>query len=94
MLGISASNESTHKHVFIYFTRSAEHDDTNGPKGEKSGGNVIYRYELTGSKLSNPLLLLKLPPKKHPDHNGGALIIGPDKNIYILIGDGGNEFPS
>ena len=58
---------------------------------EKSGGNVLYRYELKGSKLTDPHLLLELAPEKHPDHNGGAITIGPDTNIYIPVGDGGND---
>ncbi len=94
MLGVSISkNNEPHHHrfVFVYFTRSSGLNDTNGGRGEKSGGNVLYRYELIGSKLSNPHLLLELPPKKHPDHNGGALIIGPDANIYIPIGESGND---
>ena len=99
ILGISiAKNNETkiahghdHKYVFVYFTRSSEPKDTSGSRVEKSGGNVLYRYELKGSKLIDPLLLLELPPNKHPDHNGGAIIIGPDTNIYIAIGDGGND---
>jgi glucose/arabinose dehydrogenase len=99
ILGISiAKNNETkithgyhHKYVFVYFTRSSEPKDTNGARFEKSGGNVLYRYELKGSKLTDPHLLLELAPKKHPDHNGGAIIIGPDTNIYIAVGDGGND---
>ncbi len=56
--------------------------------GEVSAGNSLYRYELIGSKLSNPVLLLELEPQKGPAHNGGAIIIGPDNNLYIPIGDG------
>jgi aldose sugar dehydrogenase len=85
------SNGHDHWYVFVYFTRSTEPKDTNGARVEKSGGNVLYRYELKHSKLVDPLLLLKLEPKKHPDHNGGSIKIGPDKNIYIPVGDGGND---
>lgn len=96
-ISITKNNETKlihghgHRHVFVYFTRSSEQNDTNGSRVEKSGVNVLYRYELKGSKLTDPLLLLKLAPKKHPDHNGGAIAIGPDSNIYISIGDGGND---
>lgn len=85
------SNGHDHRYVFVYFTRSSEPKDTNGARVEKSGGNVLYRYELKGSKLTDPLLLIELAPKKHPDHNGGAIIMGPDSNIYIPVGDGGND---
>ena len=38
-------------------------------------------------KLVNPKLLLDLPATPGPRHNGGALVIGPDNNLYIPIGD-------
>ena len=37
--------------------------------------------------LINPLLLMDLPANPGPRHNGGDLIIGPDNNIYVTIGD-------
>ncbi|MGH9986610.1 MAG: PQQ-dependent sugar dehydrogenase, partial [Nitrososphaeraceae archaeon] len=36
---------------------------------------------------TNPQLLLDLPALPGPRHNGGAITIGPDNNIYIPIGD-------
>jgi aldose sugar dehydrogenase len=39
------------------------------------------------NKLVNPALLLDLPAYPGPYHNGGAITIGPDNNIYIPIGD-------
>jgi glucose/arabinose dehydrogenase len=77
--------------VFLYYTRSSGTNDTNGVRGEKSGGNALYRYELLDSKLSNPHLLLDLSPRKHPSHNGGAIIIGKDKYLYIPVGDGDGD---
>jgi glucose/arabinose dehydrogenase len=99
MLGvaIAKNNESenikgqNNTNVFVYFTRSSEAKDTNGVRGEKSGGNVLYQYQLVDSKLSDPLLLLELSPKKKPSHNGGAIILGPDMNIYIPVGDGDGD---
>ena len=35
----------------------------------------------------NPVLLLDLPALPGPYHNGGAITIGPDDNIYLPIGD-------
>jgi glucose/arabinose dehydrogenase len=42
---------------------------------------------LLNDKLVNPKLLLDLPSIPGPRHNGGALVIGPDDNLYIPIGD-------
>jgi glucose/arabinose dehydrogenase len=42
---------------------------------------------LNNNKLVNPKLLLDLPAIPGPRHNGGAIIIGPDNNLYVPIGD-------
>ena len=98
MLGVAIAknqDESTKGNnrtdVFLYYTRSNGTTDTNGIRGEKSGGNAMYRYELIDSKLTNPKLLLDLSPRKHPAHNGGAIIIGKDNNLYIPVGDGDGD---
>jgi plastocyanin len=45
--------------------------------------------------LINPLPLLQLPANpgitKRPDHNGGKLAIGPDGNVYVVIGEVGGH---
>ena len=33
------------------------------------------------------MLLLKIPALPGPAHNGGAIAIGPDRNLYIIIGN-------
>jgi glucose/arabinose dehydrogenase len=70
-------------YVFLYFTASKiEHKDTK--IGITPLGNRLYRYELVNNTLVNPKLLLNLPAGFM--HNGGALLIGPDKNVYVTIG--------
>ena len=85
MLGIAVSkNDNSSAYVFLYFTEVA-----NSTKNENEGvlSNRVYRYELVDNKLINPKLLLDLPATPGPRHNGGAITIGIDSNIYVPIGD-------
>ena len=47
----------------------------------------MYRYDLINNKLVNPKLLFSGPKSNIASHIGGALDIGPDNNVYLIIGD-------
>jgi glucose/arabinose dehydrogenase len=47
---------------------------------------------LVNDKLANPKLLLDLPATPRPRHNSGAIVLGPDDNLYIPIGDVGGTY--
>ena len=68
-------------YVFLFVTETEGQDDG------KILGNKLYRYELIDGNLVNPVLLLDLPYLPGPSHNGGVLRIGPDGNLYIVMGD-------
>jgi glucose/arabinose dehydrogenase len=90
MLGIDIlKNRDGPDFVFLYYTESAKKDGSdeteNGAK--ETLGNRLYRYELENGKLVNPKLLLDLPVEPGPRHTGGEVAIGPDKNVYITVGD-------
>jgi glucose/arabinose dehydrogenase len=88
MCGIAVStNNPGHTYVFLYFTETESADREDITEGNNPVGNRLYRYELVNDKLVNPKLLLDLPSIPGPRHNGGALVIGPDDNLYIPIGD-------
>ena len=95
MLGIAISdinngfdNSNKSADVYLYYTKSVIDGDSNGTaRGEKTRGNYLFKYDLIDSKLTNAVQLLNLSKHKGFAHNGGAIIIGPDKNLYIPIGD-------
>jgi aldose sugar dehydrogenase len=95
MLGFAISDENNainntdnHRNVYLYFTKSIKNIDSNGTdRDEKTAENYIFKYDLIHSKLTNAVQLLNLSNHKAFTHNGGALIIDPDKNLYVSIGD-------
>jgi aldose sugar dehydrogenase len=96
MLGIAISPKHENNkptYVFLYYTESKAQDgaDVNvkGRVVEEPLGNRLYRYELAdnNTKLINPKLLLDIPTSVVGYHNGGRLLIGPDNNVYVIVGD-------
>jgi aldose sugar dehydrogenase len=88
MCGIAVSTSSSGStYVFLYYTEAELTDSEDVTEGKDPLGNRLYRYELVNNKLINPILLLDLPATPGPRHNGGAIMIGPDNNLYVSIGD-------
>src|SRR5919199_4047099 len=82
MLGIAIAKHSNGPtYVFLYYTKLGS--------GAQRLANVLYRYELVNNQqqLANPKLLLNLPALPGSNHNGGKVVIGPDNNVYTVIGD-------
>jgi aldose sugar dehydrogenase len=67
--------------VFLFYTETKDIDN-----GDILG-NRLYKYDFIDGKLVNPKLLLDLPFLPGPSHNGGVLDIGPDNNLYLVVGD-------
>jgi glucose/arabinose dehydrogenase len=97
LLGIAIAknhNETaTNPIVFLYYTESKQDgkdkcvNTGTCSKETQPLGNRLYRYELVNNKLVNPKLLLDLPAAPGAAHNGGAILMGPDNNIYVPIGE-------
>jgi len=89
MLGITISkNQEGKTFVFLYYSEA----DSTGIVI----GNRLYKYELMEGRLVNPVLLLNLPATSpiaghENNHNGGKVVIGPDENVYVVVGDVGGR---
>jgi aldose sugar dehydrogenase len=91
MCGIAISKNGSTINVFVYFTE-IDGKDGDDRLGKLPVGNRLYRYDLIDNQLINPVLLLDLPAEPGPRHNGGAIEVGPDNNIYIPVGDVDGSF--
>jgi glucose/arabinose dehydrogenase len=78
----SSPTISSSTFVFLYYTEKSNNSINGAPLG-----NRVYRYELVDNKLINPKLILNLPAIPGPFHDGGKVLIGPDNNVYAVIGD-------
>jgi aldose sugar dehydrogenase len=80
LIGIDSTIVANKTFVFLYFTESSSKDD-----GEPIG-NRLYRYELMNGQLTNQKLLLDMPAGPGSKDNGGPIVIGPDNNVYSVVG--------
>jgi glucose/arabinose dehydrogenase len=76
-------------YVFLYYTEAQGQDGDDITKGKEPLGNRLYRYELVNNKLVNPKLLVDLPATPGAIGIGGKIVVGPDNNVYVTIGDVG-----
>lgn len=71
--------------VFVHFNANKDEKNSN----TEHGGSIInrvYRYELVNNLLINPKVVLEFPCDYN--HNGGPMLIGPDKQaVYFAGGD-------
>ncbi len=61
---------------------------------DRNGNTVVSRFKVTSdANVADPrseqVILQQEQP--YPNHNGGSLVFGPDRMLYIGFGDGGSE---
>jgi PQQ-dependent dehydrogenase (s-GDH family) len=74
-------------YVYVAFT----YDDAPGPALGRRMAVRRYEYAPKPGSLRNPVDLITGLPA-HNDHVGGRLAIGPDRKLYLTIGDQGSNF--
>jgi glucose/arabinose dehydrogenase len=81
LLGIEVMDDK----VFLYVTESGA--QVEGISTEGDVRNRVYSYTWDGTSLTNPQLLVDLPAGPGTNHQGGKLKIGPDNQLYIIVGE-------
>jgi glucose/arabinose dehydrogenase len=81
LLGIEVMDDK----VFLYVTESGV--QVEGIPTEGDVRNRVYSYTWDGTSLTNPQLLLDLPAGPGTNHQGGKLKIGPDNQLYVIVGE-------
>jgi glucose/arabinose dehydrogenase len=81
LLGIEVMDNK----VFLYVTESGA--QVGGIPTEGDVRNRVYSYTWDGASLTNPQLLLDLPSGPGTNHQGGKLKIGPDSQLYVVVGE-------
>jgi glucose/arabinose dehydrogenase len=88
MLGIAIQeNNDDSEGVFLYYTESPSQNDTYDQDPKQA---ALYKYEFQNDNMSNPELIFSLSANSTHNtgfHVGGEVIIGPDENVYLSVGD-------
>jgi aldose sugar dehydrogenase len=90
LLGIAvAKNENPQTtDVFLYFTESLTGKDTLNITDDSV--NRLYKFQFKDNRLIEKKLLLNITsdsPLMDGGHSSGKLRIGPDHNLYLIVGD-------
>jgi glucose/arabinose dehydrogenase/plastocyanin len=76
-------NDNGTSYAFLYYAMAEVTEDN----GTTKFVNSLYRYDITDGKFTNPKLIFEIPSSPKAIHNGGKVMVGPDNNIYLTIGD-------
>lgn len=92
LLGITIdNNKSGESSIFLYVTetRTQLDQETQDTASNDDLRNRVYKYEWdeVEQRLSNPKIILDLPAGPGTNHQGGKIKIGPDNQLYVVIGE-------
>ncbi|WP_415311177.1 PQQ-dependent sugar dehydrogenase [Candidatus Nitrosocosmicus sp. FF01] len=87
------TNQSEEFDVFVFVTATGTQSDEQMQETSTSASssnelrNKVYKYTWDGESLSNPTILLDLPAGPGTNHQGGKVKIGPDNQLYAIVGE-------
>ena len=70
--------------VYLFVTESGA--QVGGVSTEGEVRNRVYSYAWDCSSLTDPQSLLDLPSTPGTNHQGGKLKVGPDNQLYVVVG--------
>ncbi|HKR73268.1 MAG TPA: PQQ-dependent sugar dehydrogenase, partial [Candidatus Nitrosocosmicus sp.] len=79
--------------VFIFVTATGIQSDQQMQETSTAASssdelrNKVYKYTWDGESLSNPTIILDLPAGPGTNHQGGKVKIGPDNQLYSIVGE-------
>jgi glucose/arabinose dehydrogenase/plastocyanin/sugar lactone lactonase YvrE len=76
-------NDNGTLYGFVYYAALEVTEDDESKKIV----NSLYRYDLTNGKFTNPKSIFEIPSNPAALHQGGKVMIGPDNNIYVTVGE-------
>src|SRR5262245_5075086 len=99
LLGIALHPDfPTNPGVYLYWTESSSGADSSSLAGVPLLGNRVDRFIWNGSTLTFDHNLIRLRSFQadagqplRGNHNGGVLRFGPDRKLYIVVGDNGRR---
>jgi aldose sugar dehydrogenase len=86
----TGANQTGEFDVFLFVTETGTQLDQEIQEITTSSNelrNRVYKYAWDGQSLSNPTIILDLPAGPGTNHQGGKVKIGPDNQLYAIIGD-------
>ena len=83
------NNETGDFNVFIFVTETGYQlgQDSQGTDSNNELRNRVYKYTWDGQFLSNPKIILDLPAGPGTNHQRGKVKMGPDNQLYAIIGE-------
>jgi aldose sugar dehydrogenase len=85
----AGNNQSEELDVFLFVTETGTQLDQGTQEIESNNelGNRVYKYTWDENSLSNPAIILDLPAGPGTNHQGGKVKIGPDNQLYAIVGE-------